>query len=72
MTTADPKLETIERVKSRIKTTLDNQQWTLDNEAGVQRLKNAVIVGEKERGNGCFSAAVSVLALVAAAVAVLS
>ena len=74
MTTADPKLETIERVKVKYAAKLERKGWSLDNEAGVKRLADAVIVGEKEQKNSCalFAAGGAVLVIVAGIVAVIA
>lgn len=67
MTTADPKLETIERVKAKYAAKLERKAWKLDNETGLKRLADEVCemgVSEKAGKNGCFGAVVSVLAIV--------
>jgi hypothetical protein len=64
----------LNKINERNAEVLKRKNWTLDNEAGVKRLADAVIVGDEVKKNSCFGAAVSVLALVgtvAAAVAML-
>ena len=61
MTTADPKLETIERVKAKYAARLERKSWKLDNEAGIHRLADAVIVGDEVKKNSCFGAAVTIV-----------
>ena len=55
MTTAD-------ELNKKFRTKLDNQKWQLDNAAGFDRLKDAVIVGDEVKKNSCFGAAIAVLA----------
>lgn len=45
---------------------LKRKTWQLDNTAGLNRLADAVIVGEKERTSGCFSAVVAPVLLIVA------
>ena len=58
MTTAD-------KLNAKFEAKLKQKNWQLDNAAGVKRLADAVIVGEKEQKNGCalFAAGVSVLVI---------
>ena len=67
MTTAD-------KLNAKFEAKLKQKNWQLDNAAGVKRLADAVIVGEKEQSNGCalFAAGASVLTLAAGIVAVMS
>lgn len=63
MTTAD-------ELNNKFKAKLDNQKWQLDNAAGFDRLKDAIILGDEAKKNSCFGAVVSVVAVVGVLAAV--